>query len=88
MRSSSILVVQYLIATFASGIVAIWIFYRSGQCTVVAILFHTAQNSTGGVLFGRLYAAQDLSQLWWQFAAAYSAAALLCIPLINRIHEP
>ena len=82
------LFVQYLIATFASGIVTNWIFYQSGQCTLVAILFHTAQNSAGGVLFGKLYAAQDLSLLWWLFAAAYSATALLCIPLIIRIQKP
>jgi len=76
--SGGLLAVPYLIAAFASAVVANWVYYNARESALLAILYHTAAN-TIGLYFAPLFAGPNLLRQFWLLAAANIAAAFVVV---------
>jgi len=78
--------VPFLICGFASAILTNWVYYNAGESALLAILFHTAQNTIGGggLNVFQLFSGPDNLRVWWLFAAVYAAVAIVVALLAGR----
>jgi membrane protease YdiL (CAAX protease family) len=70
-----------LISAFGGAILTNWVYYNARESALLAILIHTAQNTTGGAglnLF-HIFSGADNLRVWWLFAAVYAAVAVVVV---------
>lgn len=75
---SGALAAPYLIACVASAVVTNWIYYRSGESALFAILYHTTANTMGMYLFP-MFTEADQVKLYWLLAAVNWIVAIILI---------
>jgi hypothetical protein len=74
-----------LVAFFVLAYGLSWGNYNTHQSALLAILFHTAQNTIGGWYLFRGFSGPDLTRLWWLWAVMYClVACILTVPSRTR----
>lgn len=71
----------YLIGTIAAAIMTNWVYYNSHDSALLAILYHTAQNTIGGFYFFRVVSGSDLVRLSWLWAAVLCMVVVVVVLL-------
>jgi CAAX protease family protein len=73
------LAVPYLTAGIASAVVTNWVYCNTRESALLAILYHSAQNTIGGFYLFRMFSGPDQVRLWWLYAAVYCVAAVVVV---------
>lgn len=72
-------IAAYMIGGLASAVLTNWVYYNARESALLAILYHTAQNTIGGFYIFRMFSGQDLVRLWWLWAAVYVVVAVIVV---------
>jgi len=80
--SAGPIAVPYVLTTILSAFVTNWIYYKSGESALLAILYHGAANAMGAAFF-RSYTGEDQFCLFW-FLAVTNFTAVMVIVLADR----
>ena len=70
------LAVPYLIAGLGSAVLNNWVYYHARGSALLAIVYHSAQNSVAGWYLFPMFSGADAVRLWWVYAAVYCLAAV------------
>jgi membrane protease YdiL (CAAX protease family) len=83
-------IAAYMIGGLASAVLTNWVYYNARESALLAILYHTAQNTIGGFYLFRIYSGPDLVRMWLVWATVYSvvAAVVVLITGVNLRRKP
>ena len=85
-------IAAYLIGAIASAVLTNWVYYNSQESALLAILYHTAQNTIGGWYLFRMFTGPELIRLWWLWAAAHVVVVFILVlvagPNLRRRPRP
>ena len=72
-------IAAYMIGGMASAVLTNWVYYNARESALLAILYHTAQNTIGGFYLFRMFSGPDLVRMWLLWATVYAVVAAVVV---------
>jgi len=72
-------IAAYMVGGLASAVLTNWVYYNARESALLAILYHTAQNTIGGFYLFRMFSGPDLVRMWLLWATVYAVVAAVVV---------